>query len=77
MMVTRILAHQGGWDETLIFIVVVAVGLFVLRSAERKARLRAGAPEEADETVEGNQGTGGPGPDRPTPDQPTEAPDAR
>ncbi len=42
------LAHQGGWDEALIFGLVVAVGLFVLRRTER--RVRDAADEEAEPT---------------------------
>lgn len=41
------LAHQGGWDEALIFGLVVAIGLFVLRRTERKVRDAADAEDES------------------------------
>ena len=34
----RLLAHQGGWDEILIFAVPVVAVLFLLRWAERRSR---------------------------------------
>ncbi|MDH3306156.1 MAG: hypothetical protein OEO77_01350 [Acidimicrobiia bacterium] len=69
MVVTRFLAHQSGWDETLIFVAVVAVGLYVLKRVERTARQRADAgdalPDDAsprDDAGSGPEGGGsGPG----------------
>ncbi|HKZ26046.1 MAG TPA: hypothetical protein VJ398_09685 [Acidimicrobiia bacterium] len=35
-----VLAHQGGWDEVLLFAVVGLVAVAALRAAERRARRR-------------------------------------
>ncbi len=46
----RHFAHQGGWDELLIFAVPALLAVYALRWAERRARRRTG--EDADETEE-------------------------
>lgn len=46
------LAHQGGWDEFLYFVVPVALGLWALRRAEKRARARAEAADAADSKAE-------------------------
>ncbi len=37
---TALLAHQGGWDEALLFLVPAVAALVVIRWAERRARRR-------------------------------------
>ena len=43
-------AHQGGWDELLMFAVPALLAIYALRWAERRARRRA--DENAEETEE-------------------------
>ena len=33
-----VLAHQGGWDEILLFIAPIALAFFVIRAMERRSR---------------------------------------
>jgi hypothetical protein len=40
-MMEPLLAHQGGWDEILMFAVPAGLAIFGLRWAERRARQRA------------------------------------
>ncbi len=35
-----LLAHQGGWDEAMLFLIPAVVALVVIRWAERRARRR-------------------------------------
>lgn len=35
-----VLAHQGGWDEVLLFAVPVGLALWAVRYAERRSRRR-------------------------------------
>ena len=53
-MLRFVIAHEGGWDEFLMFAVPVALGVWALRHVERKARRRAEAEERAlaDQPVE-------------------------
>ena len=45
MEISRVLAHQGGWDEAL-YVAVPALALFyALRKAEKRARANAEARE--------------------------------
>ncbi len=37
---TALLAHQGGWDEVLLFLIPAVGALLVIRWAERRARNR-------------------------------------
>ena len=46
-MMWPLLAHQGGWDEFLLFAVPAAAAIYGLRWAEQRARQRALA--EADD----------------------------
>ncbi len=39
---TALLAHQGGWDEALLFLIPAVGALLVIRWAERRARRREG-----------------------------------
>jgi len=48
MAVVITIAHQGGWDEFLFFVVPVALGLWALRRAEKRARSRAEKAEPAE-----------------------------
>ena len=41
-----LLAHQGGWDEILMFAVPALAAIYGLRWAERRARERARAESE-------------------------------
>lgn len=34
---TWLIAHQGGWDEVLMFAIPVALAVFVVRRLERRA----------------------------------------
>ncbi len=43
-----ILAHQGGWDEFLMFAVPVALGWWAIKAAEKRSRQRAEESEQAD-----------------------------
>lgn len=36
-----IFAHQGGWDEFLMFAVPVALGWWAIKAAEKRSRRRA------------------------------------
>lgn len=36
-----VLAHQGGWDEILMFAVPVALGWWAIKAAEKRSRRRA------------------------------------
>lgn len=42
-MLRFVIAHEGGWDEILMFAIPVALGVWALRYTERKARRRAEA----------------------------------
>lgn len=46
-MTWHLLAHQGGWDEILLFLVPAALGFWLLRVAERRAREKAEAERSA------------------------------
>jgi hypothetical protein len=52
-MPTRVvlIAHQGGWDEILLFATPVVLAYFGVRWAERRARARRGA--SSDQAVPG------------------------
>jgi membrane protein implicated in regulation of membrane protease activity len=45
-----VLAHQGGWDEVVLFAVVGLVAVAALRRAERRARRRQESAEGKDQT---------------------------
>lgn len=36
-----IFAHQGGWDEFLMFAIPVALGWWAIKAAEKRSRARA------------------------------------
>jgi hypothetical protein len=40
-MMDAFFAHQGGWDEILMFVIPAGLAIFGLRWAERRARRRA------------------------------------
>lgn len=40
------IAHQGGWDEVLMFVIPAALAILGLRWAERRARHRAEEDQE-------------------------------
>ena len=40
-MMPFVLAHQGGWDEFLMFAVPVALGWWAIKAAEKRSRRRA------------------------------------
>lgn len=42
-----VMAHQGGWDELLMFLVPVALAVVAVRFAERRAKRRKGVDTEA------------------------------
>ncbi len=49
---TSVLAHQGGWDEILMFVVPIVLAYFVIRRLERR-----GKAEEPDQTEPESQNT--------------------
>lgn len=59
-MLRFVVAHQGGWDEFLMFAVPVAIGVWALRFAERKSRQRAEAEEADSETLREEDGASRP-----------------
>lgn len=64
-MMPFVLAHQGGWDEFLMFAVPVALGWWAIKAAERRSRRRAeeaaGSDRAPDSSVE-KTSTDGPAP---------------
>ena len=46
-----ILAHQGGWDEALLFAVPIVIALLAVRWAERRAKRRKGSAEDHDDSA--------------------------
>ncbi len=46
---TALLAHQGGWDEVLLFAIPAVGALLVIRWAERRARRRGEVDEPPDD----------------------------
>lgn len=46
-----VIAHQGGWDEILMFLVPVALGIWALRHAEKKSRLAAEEKERKERAL--------------------------
>lgn len=47
---TVLLAHQGGWDEVVLFAIPVVVALVLVRWAERRSRRnREGEEPEGDD----------------------------
>ncbi|CAN5746460.1 hypothetical protein BH20ACT2_BH20ACT2_09710 [soil metagenome] len=56
LLATRaLLAHQGGWDETLLVAAPIAVfaGILLLANRRAEARLRAEAADHPDEQGSG------------------------
>lgn len=47
------LAHQGGWDELLMFGLPIVLAVMAVRWAERRAKRRSRAAAEADVPVAG------------------------
>lgn len=48
-MMPWMLAHQGGWDEFLLFAIPVALGWWAIKAAEKRSRARArGNPGESE-----------------------------
>jgi hypothetical protein len=45
-------AHQGGWDEILMFLIPIALAVFVVRRLERRAPT---TDEEPDQDESGSQ----------------------
>ncbi len=46
---TPLLAHQGGWDELLLFVVPALLAVGVLRWAEKRARAGSANPGTAED----------------------------
>ena len=44
-----LLAHQGGWDEFLMFAIPVGLGWWAIKAAERRSRERAEAQADVGE----------------------------
>jgi len=59
MMSPVTLAHQGGWDELVVFIVPVFAVLFLLRWAERRSKSVDVAEVDPDEDPGGDGGQEG------------------
>lgn len=45
---TRLIAHQGGWDEILMFLIPIGLAFLVIRGLERKGRAAAGTDPQDD-----------------------------
>ena len=41
-----LLAHQGGWDEILMFVAPIALAFFVIRALERRGKAAADDHDE-------------------------------
>lgn len=52
---TLLLAHQGGWDELLWFLVPVALVVFWVRWAEKRSRDRRSETEEGATSIPGDK----------------------
>jgi len=50
-----LIAHQGGWDEILMFLVPIVLAFFVIRRLERRGR--AAASDQAQEEPESQNTT--------------------
>jgi hypothetical protein len=44
--VTWFIAHQGGWDEILMFLIPIALAVFLVRWLERRAPARDDEPDQ-------------------------------
>ncbi|MDX2344975.1 MAG: hypothetical protein QNL12_15315 [Acidimicrobiia bacterium] len=44
-----LLAHQGGWDEILMFLVPIGLAFFVIRGLERRGRRVASEEDSSEE----------------------------
>ena len=40
------IAHQGGWDEILMFVAPIVLAFFVIRAMERRGRAEGDAQDE-------------------------------
>jgi hypothetical protein len=49
-----LLAHQGGWDEILLFVAPIVLAFFVIRGLERRGKA---ARERRDQEDSGSQNT--------------------
>jgi hypothetical protein len=47
----RLIAHQGGWDEILLFVAPLAIALLVISSFERRGRGRRDEGDAPDDEV--------------------------
>ena len=53
-MMDLLLAHQGGWDEILMFLIPAGLAVYGLRWAERRARDRADEDSKAAGSSDGD-----------------------
>jgi hypothetical protein len=56
-----LLAHQGGWDEALLFVAPLAIVFFAISAFERRARKHRALSESggpSDRATESEDGTG-------------------
>jgi hypothetical protein len=44
----RLLAHQGGWDEALLFLTPLAIAFIVINAFERRGRRQRGMMDQAE-----------------------------
>ena len=65
-MMEIMLAHQGGWDEILMFAVPAGLAIFGLRWAERRARERAAGEGQEDSSTGASDGASSGPDDRPS-----------
>ncbi len=48
---TWLLAHQGGWDEILLFVGPIILAFIVIRSLERRGKKRQEEAQDSQNTV--------------------------
>ncbi len=53
------LAHQGGWDEALMFIVPIVIALAAVKLAEIRGAEKGAEPEDSEPTTSQDPGPSG------------------
>lgn len=54
----RLLAHQGGWDEALLFVTPLAIAFFAINAFERRGRRHRELTEEGEQQNQSQDPTG-------------------
>lgn len=47
----RLLAHQGGWDEALLFVTPLAIAFIAINAFERRGRKQRKPTDQTESTV--------------------------